>query len=224
MRAGSLTKRSVNRRMQQTEPGSRTQILSAARRVFAEKGFDGARVDAISAAAGVNKSLIYYYFKSKDEILSTIISEFFHYTREHTLEMMRGLSFTDERAVERLFEQVFAFLEEQSDLIRLIIMESLKKGSQLEGTVLFRFLDMYMGTGLEDVLHMAQQYDIEVKPKDDIGQIKVTEFFTMLAPVMLFIVLQDKWAEHYAVGKTELRRQFVTALQQTHIAYHNAQE
>ena len=210
--------------MQQTGANSRDQILIAARQVFAEKGFDGARVDAIAVAAGVNKSLIYYYFKSKDEILNTIITDFFLHTREHTLELMRGLSFSDETAVERLFEQVFAFLESQSDLLRLVFMESLKQGSRMKGTVLFRFLDMYFGTGLEDVLHMAQQYDIEVKQNADIGQIRVTEFFTMLAPVMLFIVLQDKWAEHYAVGKTELHQQFVTALQQTHIAYHNAQE
>lgn len=210
--------------MQQTGANSRDQILIAARQVFAEKGFDGARVDAIAVTAGVNKSLIYYYFKSKDEILNTIISDFFLHTKEHTLELMRGLSFSDETAVERLFEQVFAFLESQSDLLRLVFMESLKQGSRMKGTVLFRFLDMYFGTGLEDVLHMAQQYDIEVKQNADIGQIRVTEFFTMLAPVMLFIVLQDKWAEHYAVGKTELRQQFVTALQQTHIAYHNAQE
>lgn len=210
--------------MKRSESSSRDQILGAARQVFAEKGFDGARVDAIAAAAGVNKSLIYYYFKSKDEILNTIITDFFFHTKEHTLELMRGLSLTDEMAIERLFEQVFAFLESQSDLLRLIFMESLKQGSQLEGTVLFRFLDMYLGTGLEDVLHMAQQYDIEVKQNADIGQIRVTEFFTMLAPVMLFIVLQDKWAEHYSVGKAELRRQFVTALQQTHIAYHNSQE
>ena len=54
------------------EPGeldSRERILDAARSEFAEKGFDGARVDEIAKRADVNKALIYYYFKGKDELL-----------------------------------------------------------------------------------------------------------------------------------------------------------
>lgn len=36
--------------------------------LFAEKGFDGARVDKLAEMAKVNKALIYYYFKSKEAI------------------------------------------------------------------------------------------------------------------------------------------------------------
>jgi AcrR family transcriptional regulator len=45
--------------------GAREAILNAAETVFAEHGFDGARVDAIAAAAGYNKSLIFQYFGDK---------------------------------------------------------------------------------------------------------------------------------------------------------------
>lgn len=45
----------------------RTQetILDAAEAVFAERGFDGARFDAIARASGYNKSLIGHYFGDK---------------------------------------------------------------------------------------------------------------------------------------------------------------
>lgn len=45
--------------------GTRTAILDAAEEVFAEHGFDGARVDAIAAKSGYNKSLIFHYFGDK---------------------------------------------------------------------------------------------------------------------------------------------------------------
>ncbi len=45
-----------------------TEILDAARRVFAKKGFNGATVDAIADSAGVAKGTVYLYFRSKREI------------------------------------------------------------------------------------------------------------------------------------------------------------
>ena len=45
--------------------GAREAILNAAEKVFAEHGFDGARVDAIAAESGYNKSLLFQYFGDK---------------------------------------------------------------------------------------------------------------------------------------------------------------
>jgi AcrR family transcriptional regulator len=45
--------------------GTREAILNAAEAVFAEHGFDGARLDAIALASGYNKSLIGQYFGDK---------------------------------------------------------------------------------------------------------------------------------------------------------------
>src|SRR5207302_2786459 len=45
--------------------GAREAILNAAEEIFAEHGFDGARIDAIAAASGYNKSLIFHYFGDK---------------------------------------------------------------------------------------------------------------------------------------------------------------
>jgi AcrR family transcriptional regulator len=42
-----------------------TTILAAAVREFAEKGYGGARVDAIAERSGANKRMIYHYFGDK---------------------------------------------------------------------------------------------------------------------------------------------------------------
>lgn len=54
------------------EGNRRTQILAAAARVFARKGFDRATVTEIAQAAGLAEGSIYNYFRSKDELLMHI--------------------------------------------------------------------------------------------------------------------------------------------------------
>lgn len=53
---------------------TRAAILRAAEDIFAQAGLDGARTDAI-AAAGVNKALLYYYFRSKGDIYLAVLEE-----------------------------------------------------------------------------------------------------------------------------------------------------
>jgi TetR/AcrR family transcriptional regulator len=53
------------------------KILAAAVEVFADKGFDGARTDEIAAKSGVNKAMIYYYFKSKENLYTVIVETLF---------------------------------------------------------------------------------------------------------------------------------------------------
>ena len=47
---------------------SRSRILDAAIREFSENGLAGARTEQIAEVAGVNKALLYYYFKSKEAL------------------------------------------------------------------------------------------------------------------------------------------------------------
>jgi len=47
---------------------TRSRILDAAVREFSENGMAGARTEQIAEIAGVNKALLYYYFKSKEAL------------------------------------------------------------------------------------------------------------------------------------------------------------
>ena len=64
------------------EAGSRDRIFAAAAREFAARGFAGANVDRIAAAAAVNKAMIYYHFKSKAALYQEILGEMFHAVAE----------------------------------------------------------------------------------------------------------------------------------------------
>jgi TetR/AcrR family transcriptional regulator len=56
---------------------SRAAILQAAVREFAREGVAGARTDAIARSAGVNKALLYYYFKDKEGLYQAVLDEVF---------------------------------------------------------------------------------------------------------------------------------------------------
>ncbi len=47
---------------------TRTEILEAATRMFAEKGYDGTGIREIESAAGVNRGVVTYHFGNKEEV------------------------------------------------------------------------------------------------------------------------------------------------------------
>ncbi len=67
---------------------TRAAILAAAGRIFADSGLAGARTEAIAAAVGVNKALLYYYFKSKDRLYAAVIEEQFQEFNRRALEVL----------------------------------------------------------------------------------------------------------------------------------------
>lgn len=51
------------------------EILEQATRLFAERGFNGTSLQDVADATGLKRSALYYYFKSKDELLDRLIVE-----------------------------------------------------------------------------------------------------------------------------------------------------
>jgi TetR/AcrR family transcriptional regulator len=48
------------------------KIFEAATDVFVEKGMDGARMQDIATHAGINKALLHYYFRTKDQLFNAV--------------------------------------------------------------------------------------------------------------------------------------------------------
>jgi TetR/AcrR family transcriptional regulator len=76
-RTSRTPRRRPIRRDPRTADGSRDRLLEAAAREFAARGFAGASVDRIAAAARLNKAMIYYHFKSKADLYRQILREMF---------------------------------------------------------------------------------------------------------------------------------------------------
>ena len=63
--------------MQERAQKTRTRILCAATELFSQRGLNGATVDGIAAAAGVNKQRIYAYFTSKNKLFEAVLLDVF---------------------------------------------------------------------------------------------------------------------------------------------------
>lgn len=62
--------------MQETSiAGAEEKILQAAKKVFINRGMDGARMQDIANEAGINKALVHYYFRSKEQLFERIFVE-----------------------------------------------------------------------------------------------------------------------------------------------------
>ena len=55
------------------QPGTRQAVLDGARRLFAERGYDGASVRDIAVAAGVDPALVHHYFGTKQELFLSVL-------------------------------------------------------------------------------------------------------------------------------------------------------
>jgi AcrR family transcriptional regulator len=105
---------------QQLMSETRQRLLDAATREFSQQGFDGARVDRISQAAGFAKGTIYNYFASKRDLMLALIREF---AAAHLAFISEAVLATGdaESRIERFFEAGFSFVTEHLARGRVIV-------------------------------------------------------------------------------------------------------
>lgn len=103
---------------------TKEKIIDAARKLFSEKGFDGVSMEDIAQASGVRKSLIYYYFPSKEilfeEIWINVIDEL---EKEVFSEVDNESSIS--RAIKRLIKKYVEFAMNKEEISKLIARERL---------------------------------------------------------------------------------------------------
>jgi AcrR family transcriptional regulator len=100
----------------------RRQLLDAAVRVFARKGFHASRVGDIAEEAGVAHGLLYHYFKSKDQVLEAV----FHENWTVLLARIASVEESDEPAVDQLRHIAAIVLRtwlHLPDVVRVVIQE-----------------------------------------------------------------------------------------------------
>jgi TetR/AcrR family transcriptional regulator len=56
---------------------TRAEIVAAAERHFAERGFEAARLEDIAADVGIRRAAIFYHFGDKDELYAAVLDEVF---------------------------------------------------------------------------------------------------------------------------------------------------
>ena len=108
----------------------RRQILDAAVRAFARKGYHACRVGEIAEEAGVAYGLVYHYFGSKEELLETIFRETWTQMLSRVQEVREEGGPASEQ-VRKVTALLLRTWRRDPDLVRVLVHEVTRSPEQL---------------------------------------------------------------------------------------------
>jgi len=134
--------KAIPRRGQRDAEATKEALLTAGMELFAERGFTGARVEAIARRAGINKAMINYYFGGKVGLYDAILASTFRSLRDR----LRILPGAETPAADRLRRFIELFSEtalERPLFPALMIRELMAGGDRLQHYVVPRVLEIF---------------------------------------------------------------------------------
>jgi AcrR family transcriptional regulator len=110
-----------------TLAAGRDAILQAAAETFRSKGFDRATMEELATRLGFLKASLYYYFKSKYDILYEIL----HSSRQELLGRLEEVAASDQPPLDKLRQAIVAFVtafDYQYPALSVAVYERLDRG------------------------------------------------------------------------------------------------
>ena len=126
------------------------KIIIAARQVFLERGFDGAKMQDISEQAGVNKALLHYYFRSKENLFEKIYIESAKMLFPKISEILenRDLDFFSKI---RLFVEKYVEMICENPLLPIFILREINSNSEKVQSIINELIQNIKGKFMEEV-------------------------------------------------------------------------
>jgi len=182
------------------------RILKEAEILFAAKGFEGTGIDEIARNVGVRKSVIYYHFENKSQILQILLDEFV----DEGVAFKKGLFERYEKTfssdLDKIVSEMIDFLSTRSRIVTILLMESLKNTSKLP------LLDQwnFQSPAAQEVVAHAEEYHIDI-PRGITHDVKAMHeaFFMLSLPFIGYTIFADKWCEHMGYNKKKSRDNFI---------------
>jgi TetR/AcrR family transcriptional regulator len=165
-------------------PQTLQRIVTAAEKIFAEQGIEGARTDAIARAARVNKALLYYYFSGKEDLHRFTLQTLFGHMRQQVGAAMQKSGSPREQLL-CFVNGYFEFTSQHPNYPRLVQREVMGRKASLDWIVregfgpLYRRLTAILRTGIAngDVRRVDPQ-------NAAVTLIAMTVFYFAAAPVL----------------------------------------
>ncbi len=118
------------------------EILLAAEKLFAEKGFKGATTSLIAAEAGVTHAMLHYYFRTKEQIFLKVCDSYMEEVRSELRPIMEPAVY-DVKLIKTVTEICFDFFSSHSGQMSLFLEVAKERPELLKEYV--AELGRYMG-------------------------------------------------------------------------------
>jgi AcrR family transcriptional regulator len=151
MRAKAARRKDERRQRVNDPEGTRRNIVEVATREFAQKGYGGARVDAIANRTRTSKRMIYYYFGGKEGLYLAVLEEAYSSIRrtEATLDLER---LAPEKALSTLIAFTFDYQNAHPEFVRLVMNENIMEGVHMARSKAIGRLNAGVIDALQDLL------------------------------------------------------------------------
>jgi TetR/AcrR family transcriptional regulator len=106
---------------------TRQAILHAAIAEFAHETVAGARIDEIARAAGVNKALLYYYFRDKEQLYGAVLDEIFSSLTARVIPVLDS-DLPPQRKLRTYIEAYFDAVASRPEVPRILQQEMMRAG------------------------------------------------------------------------------------------------
>jgi AcrR family transcriptional regulator len=101
------------------------QILKTAEQLFAQKGFDGTSVRDIADEAGVNVSMISYYFRSKEKLMEALFEERMGHITMRVEGLLKDSTISPLQKVNTLIDDTIGRIMERKKFYRIVFCEQI---------------------------------------------------------------------------------------------------
>ena len=135
---------------------TRREILDIATREFADRGYNGARVDEIATKTRTTKRMLYYYFGSKEQLYIAVLERVYQQIRtaEQALDV-EGLDPVD--AIRRIAELTFDHHQSHPDFIRLVSIENINRAEHMAKSSRFAGQNASVVSLIEQILARGRE-------------------------------------------------------------------
>ncbi len=106
------------------EDDVRSRILREATRLFAERGYNGTSIQAISEAVGITRPTLVYHFGSKDQLRTAVIGQLVGHWQSELPRLMAQASGRGPK-LDALMRALYGYFLEDRNRARLILREML---------------------------------------------------------------------------------------------------
>jgi AcrR family transcriptional regulator len=142
-------------------------ILAAAVTEFTEKGYAGARIDAIALRSGANKRMIYHYFGDKDGLYLAVLESAYGGIRTAEAE----LHLTDlepVQAIERLIDFTWDYFIAHPEFLSILSTENLHRAKFLKKSKRVLQLHSPLVSMISDVLKRGAERGVFRRDADPV--------------------------------------------------------
>jgi AcrR family transcriptional regulator len=144
---------------QERSRATRARLLEAAESVFAEKGYDGAKISDIAAEAGCSVGAVYFRFKDKDALFFAIAEEFIEDSRAG-LENVFEANTSREQIVRSFVTRSAANFRKHRGLFRAIVERGFDHPFAMKA--IFEFRDRF-AAALEKSLRIESVSSVNIR-------------------------------------------------------------